>query len=165
MRRIRRTPPQNYTDGVRRPGSLKWEDAMRLVLAMTALLAVFLLLGPAVAQEKEHPIETVVKANLTETSKPFTILIHVKIKDDARAKFEAAFAKARIETRKEKGNKAYDLSRSAKMPTEYIVYERWQNLAALRTHLDAEYITSFMAEIADYFETPPGLEVLLPAGE
>jgi len=137
---------------------------MRSLLAIL-LFVVGLIARPAVAQDKEHPIETVVKANLTETSKPFTILIHVKVKDDARAKFEAAFAKARVQTRKEKGNQAYDLSQSSKMPTEYVVYERWQNLAALRTHLNSDYVTALMAELTDYFETPPGLEVFVPIGE
>jgi quinol monooxygenase YgiN len=137
---------------------------MRCLIA-TAAFALLFLVGPGLAQEKEHPFETVVKSNLTDTSKPFTILVHVKVKDEARAKFEAAFAKARVQTRKEKGNRAYDLSQSAKMPTEYVVYERWQNLEAMRRHLATEYITTLLAEVQEYFESPPGIEVLVPAGE
>ena len=51
-----------------------------------------------------------------------TAHVTVKIKDDAAAKFEAAFAKARTATRKEKGNKAYNLNRSTKVANEYVVY-------------------------------------------
>ena len=66
---------------------------MRFVVCITPLLVVTLA-AQASAQEKENPIIAAVKANVKDASKPFTMLVHIKIKDGAAAKFEAAFAKA-----------------------------------------------------------------------
>ena len=120
---------------------------------------------PAQAQEKENPIEKEVKANLKDPAMPFSMFIRVKIKDGSGPKFEATFAKAITATRKEKGNKAYDLNRSAKSPNEYIIYERWQDLAALQAHLKTPVITALLAEIGELADGPPELKVFVPAGE
>src|SRR5258708_2556602 len=57
------------------------------------------------ADEKPHPIVATVKAALKDTSKPFTLLVSLKVKDGNEEKFEKAFAKAAAGTRKEKGCK------------------------------------------------------------
>jgi quinol monooxygenase YgiN len=142
------------------------KHASSLLLPICTLLllsAVFAF--PAAAQDKENPIAKEVAANLKNPSKPFTMVVRVKIKDGAAGKFEAAFAKALAATRKEKGFKAYDLNRSVKTPTEYFVYERWQNLAALQAHLKTPHITALLAEIGDLLEAPPEVKVFMPAGE
>ena len=136
-----------------------------LFLAAPLLMASLAFVTQAPAQEKENPIATEVKANLKDPSKPFTMLVRVKIKDGVGSKFEAAFAKAVTATRKEKGNKAYDLNRSAKAPNEYVVYERWQDLAALQAHMKTPHITTLLAEIGDLLEGPPEVKVFLPAGK
>jgi quinol monooxygenase YgiN len=122
-------------------------------------------LAPASAQEKEHPIVTAVKANVKDATKPFTMLVHIKIKDGAAAKFEAAFARAITETRKEKGALAYDLNRSAKHPNEYVVYERWRNVAALEAHLKSPHIQALFAATGDRRDGMPEAKILVPVGE
>ncbi|MSQ97316.1 MAG: antibiotic biosynthesis monooxygenase [Gemmataceae bacterium] len=139
---------------------------MRCLFCITPFLIVALaLVAQAPAQDKENPIATEVKANLKDPTKPFTMFVHVKIKVGAGSKFEAAFAKAIVGTRKEKGNKAYDLNRSVKAPNEYVVYERWQDLAALQAHLKTPHITTLLTEIGDLLDGPPEVKALLPAGE
>jgi quinol monooxygenase YgiN len=139
---------------------------MRFLFLTASLLMVLLAPLPQLpAQEKESPIEKEVKANLKDPTKPFMMLVHIKIKDGMAAKFEAAFAKARTETRKEKGNKAYRLNRSAKQPNEYVLYERWDNFAALQAHLKAPYITKLLADVGSMFDGPPELKVYLPRAE
>lgn len=123
------------------------------------------LVSRAPAQDKENPILTEVKASLKDSTKPFTMLVHVKVKDGAGAKFEAAFAKAIVGTRKEKGNKVYELNRSTKAPNEYVVYERWQDLAALEAHLKTPHIVALLGELGDFLAGAPEVKVLVPAGE
>jgi quinol monooxygenase YgiN len=117
------------------------------------------------AQEKDHPVVAAVKANIKDASKPFTILVHIKIKEAGTAKFESEFTAAVAGTRKEKGNLAYDLNRSTKNPSEYIVYERWQDLGALQTHLKTPHIQALFAATGDLFDGPPQVDILVPVGQ
>jgi quinol monooxygenase YgiN len=136
-----------------------------LTLAASVLLALMVACVPAPGQEQEHPIATQVKTSLKDPTKPFTLFIQIKVKEGTSGKFEAAFAKAAKETRKEKGNKAYVLHRSAKEPTEYVIYERWLDLAALQAHLKAAYVTSLLAEVGEMLNGAPDVKVFLPTGE
>jgi quinol monooxygenase YgiN len=117
------------------------------------------------AGEKANPIVAQVKAGLKDPTRPFTLIVRLQTKEDVGAKFEAAFAKAVAPTRKEKGCLAYQLNRDGKKPANYLLYERWQNLAALEAHLKAPHITALLGEIGDLLDGPPELHVLVPAGE
>ena len=137
-----------------------------LCIRSTPLLIVALLLAAsAPAQEKANPIEAEVKANLKDPTKPFVMFVRIKIKDGNAAKFEAAFAKARTATRKEKGNKAYSLNRSTKAPSEYVVYERWEHVAALQSHMKTPHIAALLAEVGDMFDGSPEVKVFIPIRE
>ncbi len=139
---------------------------MSFLIRTLPLIALALFLAvPLGAQEKESPIEKEVKANLKDTTKPFVMIVSLKIKAGTAAKFEAAFAKARAGTRKEKGNKAYSMNRSTKAANEYIVYERWDNFAALQLHLKAPYVTAFLAEAGEMLDGAPEVKVYIPTRE
>jgi quinol monooxygenase YgiN len=130
--------------------------------------AALLLFGPgriASAGEKVNPIVAQVKASLKDQTKPFTLIVRLQTKEDAGAKFEAAFAKAVGPTRKEKGCLVYQLDRDTKKPGAYLVYERWQNLAALEAHLQSPHITNLLAAIGSLLDGAPDFQVLVPAGE
>jgi quinol monooxygenase YgiN len=129
------------------------------------LLGVLFLNPLTTAQDKENPILTSVKSGLKNPEKPFTLVIRVTVKEGAGERLEAAFAKSRRETRKEKGNIAYDLSRDTREPTHYLVYERWKDLAALEAHLNAEHTKKLLGELPDILAGQPESQVLLPAGE
>jgi|SRR6516165_1669078 autoinducer 2-degrading protein len=139
--------------------------------SIAPLLVFLVLAGPAPivsiarAQERENAILGQVKAAIKDAAKPFTMVVQLRVKEGSAAKFEAAFAKASKATRQEKGNRAYDLNRDATMPTRYLVYERWQNLAALETHLKSEHITTLLAELGDLLAAPPEITVLVPTGD
>src|SRR5262249_11140219 len=104
-------------------------------------------------------------AALKDSSKPFTLVIRFEAKEGAGPKLEAAFAKAVSASRREKGCLSYDLNRDATMPNRYVVYERWQNLAALEAHQNAAHIATLRKEIADLRTAAPEAQVLVPAGE
>ena len=140
---------------------------MQFVRFLTLLSIVLVVASQSPAQDKDkpNPIETEVKANLKDLTKPFVMVVSLKIKDGSAAKFEAAFAKGRAGTRKEKGNLVYELSRSAKSPAEYIVYERWTNFAALQAHLREPHLTAMLAEIGEMLDGAPSVKVYIPAGD
>jgi quinol monooxygenase YgiN len=137
--------------------------AAALVIAVLAALAVPARL-PAV-QDQPHPIAATVKAALKDTTKPFTLVIRAQVKEGMAEKFEAAFAKAVKPTRQEKGCLAYQLNRQADAPNNYLVYERWKDLAALEAHLKSKHITTLLGEIHELMSAPPEMHVLLPVAE
>lgn len=137
----------------------------RLLFAALVLLLSALIASPARADDEPHPVVAAVKPQLKDPKKPFAMLVMVNVKEGAGAKFEAAFAKAVKGSRKEKGCIAYDLNQDPKKPTSYMVYERWQNLAALEGHMKTEHITALLKELGDLLEAPPEVRVLFPAGE
>jgi quinol monooxygenase YgiN len=140
--------------------------AVRLAICLLGVLAVSLpTVTRAPAGEKPNPIAAKVKASLKDSAKPFTLIVRLRVKDDAGDKLEAAFAKAAKATRKEKGCLAYDLNRDAKAPTQYLLYERWQNLDSLEAHLRAPHITALLAQLGDLLAGPPEAQVFLPAGD
>lgn len=136
-----------------------------LSMRVAAIVLVVGLAAEAAGQEKENPILAQVKASLKDPGKPFTMMVMARVKEGSEKQFETAFAKAIRGTRQEKGNRAYDLNRDAKMPSSYIVYERWLDLAALEHHLRTQHIQTLLAEIGDLLAGPPEVRVFLPAGE
>src|SRR4051812_6819603 len=102
---------------------------------MSSLASLLLVAVVSPAADQEHPVLGTVRAAIHDPSKSFVLAVQVKVKAGAGPKFERAFAGAARESRKEKGNRVYDLSRSTDNPNEYLIYERWENLAALAAHL------------------------------
>jgi len=136
-----------------------------LLLVVAVLAGSPLAVSFASAQEKENPIVGQVKAAVKDPARPFTLIVRLKVKEGAGVKLEAAFAKARKATRQEKGDRAYDLNRDTKTPTQYLVYERWQHLAALETHLKSAPIITLLTELGDFLAAPPEVSILVPAGD
>jgi quinol monooxygenase YgiN len=127
------------------------------------LAAVLLSVAQPQDKSKEDPILRSVKDNLSDPTKPFTLLLRFKVKEGQGPKFEAAMGKAVKETRKDKGNLAYELSlsRSAK-GSNYIIYERWENLAALEAHMKTAHFKTTATEIAPLLESAIDLELFVP---
>jgi autoinducer 2-degrading protein len=139
------------------------KEFFMLIRITALLLASQFLVAPLSAQE--NPIEKEVKASLQDLKKPFVMLVTIKIKDATAEKFEAAFAKCRTATRKEKGNEAYSAVRSTKVKNEYVLYERWENFAALQAHLKTPHFVALMTEVSDMFDGAPDVKVFLPTRE
>jgi quinol monooxygenase YgiN len=137
----------------------------RLLSTLAVLGIVAACVAPATGEEKPNPIVTRVKDSVKDPAKPFTLIVTLKLKDGAAEKFEAAFLKAAKPTRKEKGCLVYELSRDAKTPTQYVVYEHWQNLPALEAHLKTPHITTLFKELSDLLAGEPESRVLIPVKE
>ena len=134
--------------------------------AFAALLLSLLAFMPAaVAQDKDDPIIAFAKARLKDPTKAFTLTVTVSVKEGANAKFEAAFAKALVATRKEKGCIAYDLNRDSTDGNRYVVYERWKSLADLDAHLKSDHLKALLEVLPEVIAGAPDLAILLPASE
>jgi quinol monooxygenase YgiN len=142
-----------------------FRPATYLPSAAAALVVSAVFASGAPAQEKPNPLVAQVKAAVKDPTQPFTLLVRFQAKEGAGPRVEAAFAKAVRLTRREKGCLAYDFCRDARLPTRFLVYERWQNLAALEAHQNSAHIAALRKEIGDLRTAPPEAEVLLPAGE
>jgi quinol monooxygenase YgiN len=140
---------------------------LSVMLRTGLVVAVFItLLVPAAGADSEpNPIVAEVKKALKDPAKPFTMVVHLQVKEGMQGKFEAAFAKAIKGTRTEKGALAYNLDRDIKDPTHFQVYERWKSLADLDEHLKTKHITALLAELKELLSAPPEVKVFLPAAE
>ena len=137
-------------------------------LALAAFAAVCVLARPAaLAQDDDaqHPILAQAKAALKDPAKPFTLAIRLKLQADSAERFETLFAKAAKLARAEKGCRTYELSRDAKGESRYLVYERWDNLAALEAHIKSPHFLELSDEVGAMLDGEPEIDVLVPAGE
>ena len=135
------------------------------ICLVLVLLVVLPGAGQAADDDKENPVLASVRSRLKNPDKPFTLIVHIQVKEGSGEQFEAAFAKAITGTRKEKGNLVYDLNRDTEKPSRYLVYERWKSLAALEAHLNSPHIKALLAELPKLTEGAPESRVMLPAGE
>jgi quinol monooxygenase YgiN len=135
------------------------------VIAVAALTVVAVLATRGPAQEKQNPIIGKVKAAVKDSTKPFTLVIHLHVEEGTGPKLEAAFAPAARATRKEKGCLVYELNRDPNMPTDYLVYERWRNLHSLEAHLKSAHTTALLKEIGGIASGPPEFQILVPASD
>lgn len=142
---------------------MRLRSAVKGVCLGVGLLAVLLRPAPVLAQE--NPILAYVKSRVKDPNKPFTLIVNLKVKEGAAKNLEAAFVKAARATRKEKGCRAYDLSRSTDDPTRYLVYERWQSVAALEEHLATPHIKTLLGQLPALLAGDPTPQVLIPAAE
>jgi quinol monooxygenase YgiN len=125
------------------------------------LVAALLCVSQAQEKSAEHPILRAAKDSLADSNKPFALVVKFKVKDGQGPKFEAAVAKAVKETRKEKGNLAYEVSRAPKGST-YVIYERWENLPALAAHLKSAHFTNAWAAVDPLLEKEIEVDLLVP---
>lgn len=113
----------------------------------------------------EHPIITAVKAQVKDQAQPFNMSVHIRIKPEYAAAFEAEFKTCIAATRKETGCIAYDLNRSSEDATRYINYERWASVPALAAHLAEEHTVKLLATVGPFLDGSPEIKVYFFAGE
>jgi quinol monooxygenase YgiN len=140
---------------------------------MLSRLALWVVLGCVVlapaaraGDDPPHPIIATVKKAVKDTSKPFTLVVGLKVKEGQEGKLEAAFKPARKATLKEEGCLRYELNRGHEgKATRYLIYERWKNLAGLEVHVKCAHFRKLLEELKDSLDGTPTVTVLVPAGE
>jgi quinol monooxygenase YgiN len=106
-----------------------------------------------------------IRAKLTDPSKPFVILAELEAQPgqgDALAAAVAATQAVRI-SQAEPGCLAYDLCRDADAPDRFVMVERWRDLAALAEHLATPHFAAVGAALEGLLAKAPAVRVLVPA--
>jgi quinol monooxygenase YgiN len=91
------------------------------------------------------------------------VVATLTVKPEARAEFIAGAVACIKETRKEKGNIAYDLHESVTDPSKMVFVEQWENAEALVPHRAADHMKAFGRIAVNCLAAPPKIEVITPA--
>ena len=125
------------------------------------LVAVLFSISQTQGQSMGDVILAAAKKDFSDPTKPFTLLIQFTVKEGQATKFEAAMTKTSEGTLKEKGNLAYELSR-APLGSRYVIYERWENLAAMEAHLKTAHYTKASDAVVPLLGRDISVELLVP---
>jgi quinol monooxygenase YgiN len=90
------------------------------------------------------------------------VVATLMVKPETRAEFIAAATACIKETRKEKGNIAYDLHESVTDHTKMVFVEQWENEEALVPHRTAEHMKTFGRVVVKCITAPPKIEIITP---
>ena len=117
----------------------------RLLLALPVL---FLAAAFAEARpDDEHPAVTLVKSKVKDPTKPFALVVTIKVKAGKEADLEKTFAPCLAATRKEPGCIAYELNRDTEDPSTYIMFEKFRSIAALEAHLKEKHTIELLKAV------------------
>ena len=105
------------------------------------------------------------RSALPDPHKPFSLLNYITVRDGEQQRIIDAFAKSRKGTLKDKGVIVFHLNQETNDPTRFAVYERWESLADLETHLRTPHVTELLRELEPIMSKAPEFHVLLPVDE
>jgi len=115
----------------------------------------------------EHPVITFVRSKVPGPGTPFTIIADLTAHPGRGDEVVAAMVGSgavRL-TRAEPGCLAYDVCRDTDSPDHVVVYERWQDLAALGSHLETAHFAAVGAAIGGLLAGAPVVRVFTPVAE
>ena len=131
----------------------------RLTFSAVALFLATAATPTRAADEDVPPIIAMVKEKLSAPGKPFTMFVRIPVKPGQERTIESAFAVAREHTRKEPGNITYDLIKLGGDDPVYMIHEQWKSVDALNSHIQADYIATFLAALPNLTTSEPEIVV------
>lgn len=133
------------------------------VLLTTLVLATCCLAGaPLHAQQEKGPLDALldrIKAIPGQADKPFSLIVHLKVKRDQVEAVLAAAKKAVPASRAEKGCVVYDVQQDLEDATEFYVLETWHDASALRFHAGTDHFADFIKVIGAAVDEPPRMQI------
>ena len=132
------------------------------VLTTLALAAWSLAGKPLQARQEKGPIDSVldrIKAIPGQADKPFSLIVHFKVKPDQVEAVLAAAKKAVPASRAEKGCLAYDVQQNLEDPAEFFVLETWRDAKALQFHSGTDHFAAFFKVIGEAADEPPQMRL------
>ena len=117
---------------------------------------------PLRPQQEKNPIDQLVdriKAILGQADKPFSLVVHLKVKGDQVEAVSAAAKKAVPASRGAKGCVAYDVQQNLEDATEFFVLETWRDAKALQFHAGTDHFAEFIKVIGTAVEEPPHIRM------
>jgi quinol monooxygenase YgiN len=133
---------------------------MLRTLVLAVPLAALVAGSQANAADEENPVIKLVKSKVKDPTKPFALLVTLKVKAGNEKKFEEAFAPALTATRKEPGCVAYYLNRDPDEPNTYVMYEQFKGVAGLDAHLKEKHTQKLLETVLPMCEAEPKIKVL-----
>ena len=111
----------------------------------------------------EHPVIAFIQGKLTNPYRPFTLIADLEAQPGRGDEVEAAIAvsQAVALTRAEQGCLEYNLCRDADAPDQFVAYESWRDLDALREHLAAPHFAAVGAALGGLLAAAPAIRVLI----
>jgi quinol monooxygenase YgiN len=111
----------------------------------------------------EHPVIALIRGKLTNPCRPFTLIADLEAQPGRGDEVEAAIAvsQAVALTRAEQGCLEYNLCRDADAPDQFVAYESWRDLDALREHLAAPHFAAVGAALGGLLAAAPAIRVLI----
>lgn len=115
----------------------------------------------------ENPVIAEVKSQLgkRDPDKPFMLLVTLKAKQGMRNDLMKAVSTCKVETRKEAGNKRYQLLAVPTEPLMFQLSEQWTTLDDLARHMDTPHLKTLLEAFDEMLDGPPELKVFVPAGK
>ena len=117
--------------------------------------------------QDEKPAATGIVARVTaavgaeKLDKPFLLVVSMTAKQGRGQDLIDAYRGAARKSMAEPGCKSYALTRDAENPAKFLLYERWESVAALESHLEQPYTKSFVSKFGDLLEES-GVAVMKP---
>ncbi|TWT43337.1 putative quinol monooxygenase [Botrimarina hoheduenensis] len=112
--------------------------------------------------EALHPIAETAASKLTDVNEPFVMTVQFFVKPDCVEGFLAAMKEPLLETVKETGNRAYELSQNPLDETQFLLYEKWAHVEALNRHLNQPYLAKLGAALGDLLTVDPVINHYTP---
>jgi quinol monooxygenase YgiN len=136
------------------------------MLVRTFVFAALITLPLAeVRAQDENPVVTLAKTKVKDKSKPFTMMVMLKVKAGQEKALVDAFTPCIAASRKEAGCKAYALNRDIDDPRQFVVYETYTNLEALESHAKTKHVTELFGKLGAMLDGAPAVKVYVPVGE
>lgn len=89
-------------------------------------------------------------------------IAHVEARDGKEAELEQALRHVVAETRKEPGNRHFDLYRGTAAPRRFFIHESWQDEGALQAHFVTAHVQELLGRLGDLAVAPLDLAVARP---
>lgn len=145
-----------------RSSFLPLEPAVKIFLSLLAIGILGLVPSVAPAEDDLHPLAADVAGKLDDAERSFVMLVQLQVRPGQNAALVEAMKTPTRETTKEPGNSAYQLSQDTERPNHYVLYEVWQNVAALDSHLTQPYLVELLTAFDNVLAEPPKVTVLKP---
>ena len=84
----------------------------------------------------------------------FVTLVYVDVKDEFVAGFKEACRKNHEASVQEPGNCRFDILQMSELPTQFVLYEAYENEAAAKAHKETAHYLEWRETVADWMASP-----------
>lgn len=129
--------------------------------SFTAALLACMLASPLTLRAED--LAARIASQVGTPEEPFTVLVRITVKEEGGHDTLLAALEGSVgQTRQEPGNLAFELHGSAADPNEYLLFQTWASVAALKAHAAQPHGAAMQKAIAEASASAPKVEFFLP---